>query len=116
MRHQKQQNKLGRKVGPRKALIRSLAYSLIVHEKITTTLIKAKAIRPIVEKMVTKAKIDNLTNRRVLVRALAKDKAVKKLLEVLGPKYKERQGGYLRIIKLEPRRGDAAKMAIIEFV
>ena len=67
-------------------------------------MVKAKTIRPIVEKMITKSKIDNLANRRLLLKALAKEKVVKKLLEVL------------RIIKLEPRRGDAAKMAIIEFV
>lgn len=116
MRHQKQKNKLSRQVGPRQALLRSLAYSLIVHEKITTTLVKAKTLKPIVEKMVTRAKVDNLANRRLLLRALAKDKPVRKLLEVLGPRYQERHGGYLRIIKLEPRRGDAAKLAIIEFV
>jgi len=87
-----------------------------VHEKIKTTMVKAKTIRPIVEKMITKSKIDNLANRRLLLKALAKEKVVKKLLEVLGPRYQARQGGYLRIIKLEPRRGDAAKMAIIEFV
>ncbi len=116
MRHQKTLAKLSKKTGPRHALIRNLAYSLIIHEKITTTLVKAKAIRPIIEHMVTKAKVNSLQNRRVLISALAKDKAVSKLLEVLGPRYQDRKGGYLRIIKLEPRRGDAAKMAIIEFV
>jgi len=116
MRHQKKRVKLGRNLGSRNALIRSLASSLIVHEKIKTTMVKAKTIRPIVEKMITKSKIDNLANRRLLLKALAKEKVVKKLLEVLGPRYQARQGGYLRIIKLEPRRGDAAKMAIIEFV
>lgn len=116
MRHQKKQNKLSRPVGSRKALIKGLACALVVNEKITTTLAKAKALKPIVEKMVTRSKVNNLANRRVLISALGKEKAVQKLLEVIGPKYQERKGGYLRIIKLEPRRGDAAKMAIIEFV
>jgi large subunit ribosomal protein L17 len=116
MRHQKKQNKLSKPVGPRKALLKGLVCSLVVHEKITTTLAKAKALKPIAEKIVTRAKVSNLANRRLLISALGKDNAVKKLLEVIGPRYQERKGGYLRIIKLEPRRGDAAKMAIIEFV
>ncbi|HOZ36944.1 MAG TPA: 50S ribosomal protein L17 [bacterium] len=116
MRHQKKQNKLSRNLGSRKALLKSLACSLIIHEKIRTTLPKAKALKPSVEKIITRAKVNTLANRRLLIKSLGKEKVVKKLLEVVGPRYQERQGGYLRIIKLEPRRGDAAKMAIIEFV
>lgn len=116
MRHQKQRTKLGRNVGSRKALMRSMAVSLIVHEKITTTLSKAKVLKPMVEKLVTRAKKNDLASRRLLISALAKEKPVKKLLEVTGPKYLERKGGYLRIIKLGARRGDGSEMAIIEFV
>ena len=116
MRHQKTTKTLSRKIGPRKALLKNLANSLILYEKIKTTQVKAKAIKPKVEKMVTRAKIDTLHNRRELMKVLPTKNALKKLFEVLGPKYKERKGGYLRITKLEPRKGDAAKMAIIEFV
>jgi large subunit ribosomal protein L17 len=116
MRHQKKRTKLGRNVGSRKALIRSLATSLIVHEKITTTVVKAKVLKPVVEKMITRAKLNNLQSRRILISALAKEKPVKKLLEVLGVRYQARKGGYLRIIKLGARRGDGSQMAIIEFV
>lgn len=116
MRHQKTTPKLGRKTGPRRALLKNLANSLILYEKIETTEAKAKVLKPIVEKMITRVKKDNLHNRRDLLRKLPTKNAVKKLFEVLGPRYKERKGGYLRITKLEPRKGDGAKMAVIEFV
>lgn len=116
MRHRKTTKTLSRKIGPRKALLKNLANSLILYEKIKTTEVKAKTLKPKLERMVTRAKVDNLHNRRQLLKVLPTKNAVKKMFEVLGPKYKERKGGYLRITKLEPRKGDAAKMAIIEFV
>ncbi len=116
MRHRKTTKTLSRKVGPRKALLKNLANSLILYEKIKTTQVKAKALKPKVEKMVTRAKVDNLHNRRELLKTLPAKNVVRKLFEVLGPKYQERKGGYLRITKLEPRKGDGAKMAVIEFV
>ncbi len=116
MRNQKTKRTLGRKTGPRKALIKNLLNSLILYEKIETTQIKAKEIKPLIERMVTRAKEDNLTNRRYLLSKLPTKNAVKKMFEVIGPKYKERKGGYVRIIKKGERQGDGAKMSIIEFV
>lgn len=116
MRHQKVTQKLGRPRGHRIALLKNLANSLILYEQIKTTAAKAKILKPKVERLVTRAKVDNLHNRRQLLKVLPTKNGVKKLFEVLGPKYKERKGGYLRIIKLEPRQGDGAKMAIIKFV
>lgn len=116
MRHRKSEKKLGRKTGPRKALTSSLATSLVLYEKIVTTETKAKTVRPIVEKMITRAKVKSVHNKQQLDRVLKDKKAVQKLLDVLGPRYKDRKGGYTRIIKLAPRSGDGAPMAQIEFV
>ncbi len=116
MRHRKTTPKLGLKVGPRKALFRGLATSLVLKEKIKTTESKAKAIRPIIEKFVTVSKVNTLATRRKLIAYFYDEKAVNKLLDKIGPKYQERQGGYTRIIKLPERKGDNAKVAIIEFV
>jgi len=116
MRHRKTGKKLGRTKDPRKALLRSLATNLVLYEKIKTTEAKAKAIKPIVEKLVTKAKNNNLATKRELNKYLYIDNAVKKLIEDIGPRYKERKGGYTRIIKLPNRQGDGAAMAQIEFV
>jgi len=116
MRHRKITPKLSRPVGHRRALLKNLANSLILYERIQTTEAKAKALKPYIEKMITRAKVDNLQNRRELLRVLPTKNAVKKIFEVLGPKYKDRAGGYVRIVKLEPRKGDGAKMAMIEFV
>lgn len=116
MRHRKKGKILSRKVGPRKALLRSLSASLILNGKITTTHAKAKTMRPIVERLITRAKENNINNYRRLNAYLQSREAVKKLLEEIGPRYKERPGGYTRIIKTGQRRGDAAKMAIIELV
>lgn len=115
MRHRKTTLKLSRKVGHRKALLKNLANSLILYEKIETTEAKAKGLKPKIERMVNRAKVDTLHNRRELLKALPTKNAVRKMFEVIGPKYKERQGGYVRITKLEPRKGDGAKMAVIEF-
>ncbi len=116
MRHRKKTTILGRKQGPKKALLRSLATELVLYEKIKTTEAKAKAIRPIIEKLITKGKVGDLHAKRELLKYLYQDNAVKKVLEELGPRYKTRKGGYTRIIKLGTRQGDAAKIAQIEFV
>lgn len=116
MRHQKKKNTLDRSRAPRKALLTNLAESLVLHEKIKTTTTKARVLRPFVEKLVTRAKKSDLATRRLLLKQLFSENIVKKLLEVLGPRYKNRAGGYTRIIKLDKRSGDAAEEAIIEFV
>ncbi|KKQ80068.1 MAG: 50S ribosomal protein L17 [Parcubacteria group bacterium GW2011_GWC2_38_7] len=116
MRHQNKKGKLSLKAAPRKALLRSLATSLVLKEKIKTTLIRAKTVKSKVEKYVTVSKAGDLTARRQLLRYFYGEKAVNKLLTELGPKYKTRPGGYTRIVKLDKRKGDNAPMAIIEFV
>ena len=116
MRHRKKTIKLDRKKAPRRALLRNLAASVIIYEKVTTTEAKAKAVKPIVEKLITLGKESNLTTYKRLLQYLPTEKAAKKVLEVLGPKYRERKGGYMRIIKLNPRFGDGAKQARLEFV
>jgi len=116
MRHRKKGKTLGRKVGPRKAMMRSLATSLVMHGKIKTTEAKAKALRPIIEKHITAARKNNLAVRRRLLGYYYNESAVKKLLEELGPLYTKRKGGYTRIIKAGTRQGDAAKMALIELI
>lgn len=116
MRHRKKGSILGRKVGPRRALIKNLAANLVLYEKIKTTEAKAKLIRSYVEKLVTIARKPTLANRRLLLSRLPTEGPAKKLIEVLGPRYKDRQGGYLRISKLGLRKGDRARTAIIEFV
>lgn len=95
--------------------MRSLAFNLINKEKIKTTEAKAKELRSFIEKLVTKAKTDNLSNRRLVISKI-KESSAKKLFEKIAPKYKDRKGGYTRIIKLPCRKSDASKMAIIEFV
>jgi len=116
MRHRKKEKILDRKKDQRRALLRGLATSLILYEKIKTTEAKAKAIKPIVEKLITKGKKHDLNTRRELLKYLYLKNAAKKVLEELSPRYKERKGGYLRIIKLGQRQGDAAKIVQIEFV
>jgi large subunit ribosomal protein L17 len=93
-----------------------MSCSLIEHEQIKTTLPKAKELRPIVEKLITLAKKGDLHSRRVAASRIKQDEAVKKLFEVLGPRYADRKGGYIRIMKAGFRYGDMAPMAIIEFV
>jgi len=114
MRHLKKGKKLKRKRDQRNALLRIMAGNLIIYERIKTTEAKAKALRPFVEKLITKGKAGDLHSIRYLARFL-EEKARKKALE-LAQRYKNRPGGYTRIIKLGPRKRDGARMAIIEFV
>ena len=117
MRHRKSGTILDRKAGPRKALVMNLAQSVILFEKVTTTSAKAKVIRPVVEKLVTRAGDPTLANRRFLLSFFGqRDLAVKKLLEILGPRYKDRKGGYTRIVKIGRRKGDGGEMVQINFV
>lgn len=116
MRHRKKGKILGRKIGPRKALFKSLALNFVLNEKIKTTEAKAKAVKPIIERLITRAKENNLNNYRRVNSYLQSREATKKMLEQIGPKYKDRPGGYCRIIKLGQRKGDAAKMVILELV
>ncbi|MCR5194108.1 MAG: 50S ribosomal protein L17 [Alphaproteobacteria bacterium] len=118
MRHQKAGRTFNRDTNARKALFIGLAKNLIEKEQIKTTLPKAKDLRRVVEKLVTRAKVDTVANRRLTASELgnSSDKAVKKLFAVLGPRYAKRPGGYTRVLKAGFRYGDAAPMAIIEFV
>ncbi len=117
MKHGVKQRKLGRVKKQRTALLRSLALSLIEHGKIETTDAKARELRPYVEKLVTRGKTDSVFSRRLLSARLGGNKIlVKRLIEEVAPKYKERSGGYTRITKIGQRGGDASPMAIIEFV
>ncbi len=115
MRHAIRGRKLGRTTAHRRALFRNQLESLVEHERITTTLVKAKELRPIAEKMVTKGKSGTLHARRRVRRWLNRH-LVKKLFDDIAPRFAERQGGYTRILKLGPRKGDGAEMALIEFV
>ena len=116
MRHARGYRRLNRTHEHRKALFSNMAGSLIEHEQIKTTLPKAKELRPIVEKLVTLAKRGDLHARRQAAAQLKEDKDVAKLFEILGPRYKDRAGGYCRVLKAGFRYGDMAPMAIIEFV
>jgi large subunit ribosomal protein L17 len=117
MRHQKNRHKLGRDAGHRKALLANLSKELIEHERIETTVAKAKAVKPEVEKLITLARRGDLHARRQALSALGQDKfAVYKLFEEIAPRYTERPGGYTRILKLGPRKSDATEMALLELV
>jgi large subunit ribosomal protein L17 len=116
MRHGKVHRKLNRTAEHRKAMFANMAASLIKHEQIITTLPKAKELRPIVEKLVTLAKKGGLSARRQAVAEMRDVVQVKKLFDVIGPRYKDRDGGYTRIMKAGFRYGDNASKAVIEFV
>ena len=116
MNHGKAHRKFNRHSDHRKAMLANLAASLIKHEQITTTLPKAKDLRPIVEKLVTLGKRGDLHARRKAIAEIRDVPMVKKLFEVIGPRYKDRNGGYLRIMKAGFRYGDNAPVAVIEFV
>ncbi len=117
MRHQRRKYKIGTTPSHRKSLVRNLAVEVIEHEQIKTTHVKCKAIKPVVEKLITLAKNDTVANRRLAFKKLNNKDAVKKLFEEVGPKFKERAGGYTRILKIaDGRVGDNSKMGIIAFV
>jgi large subunit ribosomal protein L17 len=116
MRHGKVHRKLNRTAEHRRAMFANMAAALIKHEQIVTTLPKAKDLRPIVEKLVTLGKRGGLHARRQAISELRDIAMVRKLFDVLGPRYKERQGGYTRVLKAGFRYGDSAPVAVIEFV
>ena len=116
MRHGKTGRKLGRTGSHRRAMYKNMASSLMQRESIRTTLAKAKELRRVVEPLITLAKVDNLAKRRLAYARLRDRAAVTKLFDELGPRYRERPGGYMRILKCGYRAGDAAPMAIVEMV
>ena len=116
MRHGYARRKLGRTTAHRTAMFANMAASLIKHEQIVTTLPKAKELRPFVEKLVTLGKRGDLHARRQAISQIRDIAIVKKLFEVIGPRYKDRNGGYIRVLKAGFRHGDNAAMAVIEFV
>jgi large subunit ribosomal protein L17 len=116
MRHRESGRKLNRNSSHRKAMFRNMAISLMEHEMIKTTLPKAKELSRIAEPLITMAKIDNVAKRRLAFSRLRDRNIVTKLFNELGPRYKERPGGYLRILKCGFRTGDKAAMAIVELV
>src|SRR3954462_10989398 len=116
MRHGNAHRKLNRKHEHRRAMFANMAASLIKHEQILTTLPKAKELRPIVEKLVTLGKRGDLHARRQAISEIRDVAMVRKLFDVLGPRYRERQGGYIRVLKAGFRYGDSAPVAVIEFV
>ncbi len=116
MRHQKEGRKFGREKGHRDALLKNLVRSLVDHERITTTLAKAKEMRSLTDRIITYGKNGTVHHRRMAFRYLGNRDLVKKVFDVYAPRYKEREGGYTRIYKKGYRRGDCAPMAIIEFV
>lgn len=116
MRHRKAGRKLNRTASHRKAMFMNLAQALLKHEQIVTTLPKAKELRPVVEKLITLGKKGGLANRRLAVARLQDKDLVGKLFDDLAERYKERQGGYARVLKAGYRHGDNAPMAVIELV
>jgi large subunit ribosomal protein L17 len=116
MRHRVAGYRLKRDVGARKALLRNLATSVIDMERVVTTVPKAKAVKPLVEHLITLAKKDNLHARRQAAAVLMTPKSVKKLFDTLGTRFGQRAGGYTRIVRLGPRKGDGAEQAMIELV
>ena len=116
MRHGKVHRRFSRKPEHRKAMFANMAAALIKHEQIVTTLPKAKDLRPVVEKLITLGKRGDLHARRQAIAQIRDVAMVKKLFEVIGPRYKDRKGGYLRVMKAGFRYGDSAPQAVIEFV
>jgi len=116
MRHRKSGRKLNRTSSHRKAMFANMAAALINHEQITTTLPKAKELKPFVEKLVTLAKRGDLHARRIAISRVRDEAMVKKLFEAIGPRYEDRHGGYTRVLRAGFRYGDNAPVAVIEFV
>src|ERR1700690_4335891 len=116
MRHRNSGRQLSRNASHRHAMMRNMATSLLRHETIRTTVPKAKELRRVVEPLITLAKIDSLGKRRLAFSRLRDDAVVEKLFTDLGPRFKSRAGGYTRILKMEPRPGDSADMALMQLV
>ena len=116
MRHRVAGRKLGRTTEHRTAMLRNLSTSLFLHEQIQTTLAKAKELRPFAERLITMSKKETLHARRQVMRHIKDEKVVAKMFDTLSARYSERPGGYTRIIKAGPRRGDMVEMAIIQLV
>lgn len=116
MRHRNKNKILDRQKGPRELMLRNLASSILLYEKVKTTRAKAQAVRSLVERSITAAKVGDLAARRGLIKVLLQKNSVKKAMEVLGERYKSRSGGYTRIVKLGRRAGDGAEMVQIELV
>ena len=116
MRHRKKGRNLSRSPSHRRALLRNMATSLFRHERIRTTTARAKELRPYAERLVTLARRGDLHARRLVARRIADREILGKLFDDIGPRYADRPGGYTRILKLGPRKGDAADMALIELV
>jgi large subunit ribosomal protein L17 len=116
MRHRKKVAKLGRKPDARKRMLRNLVTSLILEERVRTSLVRAKAARSAAEKIITRGRKDTVHARRLVAGSVYGSKAVKKVFDELGPRYSDRPGGYTRILKLGPRKGDAAEEVILELV
>ncbi len=116
MKHRVALNKLSKKAGHRKAMIRNMVTSLFKFERIRTTKAKARAVRQKAEKIITRAKVDNVHNRRIVGAKITQRSVVKKLFTDIAPRYKERPGGYTRILKLQPRITDASEMVFLELI
>lgn len=109
-------NRLGRRPAHRKALLKNLVTSFFRYERIVTTLAKAKEVRRLAEKLLTRAKVDSVHNRRIVARIITKEDVLRKLFQQIAPRFLQRPGGYTRVLKLGPREGDASEMAILELV
>jgi len=116
MRHRKRGRRFSRSSSHRQAMFANLCQALVKHEQITTTLPKAKELRPVAERLITLAKRGDLHARRLLIAKTRHEPTAAKLIDVLGPRYKDRPGGYTRVLKAGFRQGDAAPMAVIELV
>jgi len=116
MRHRNAGNKLGRNTSHRRAMLRNMVTSIIIEDRIQTTVAKAKAVRPLVEKMITLGKKGDLHSRRQALSYLMTDASVTRLFEVVAPRYGDRQGGYLRIVRTGFRKGDGGETAFIEML
>ncbi len=116
MRHRKGGFKLQRNPSARRALLRGLTTNVILRDRVVTTVTKAKAVKPVVEKMITLAKRDTLHSRRQAAAFLNTPGAVRKLFDTLGPRFAQRNGGYTRVVRLGPRKGDGAELALIELL
>lgn len=116
MRHAKRHRKLGRTTAHRLALFRNQLSSLVIHGRIVTTLPKAKELRPVAERLITRGRSDTVHARRMVGRWVADRDLIKKLFTEIAPRFADRPGGYTRIVKLGPRHGDGAEMAVLEFI